>query len=106
MILYGARIDYVQTNGETLLHLAVSNLNIDIMRKLLENGAEPNALDNEKCSPLHSVFQMESKDEKSTVEAIEELVKYGASINVQNENGKTPLHCAIELDKYTITKAQ
>ena len=105
MILYGARIDYVQTNGETLLHLAVSNLNIDIMRKLLENGAEPNALDNEKCSPLHSVFQMESKDEKSTVEAIEELVKYGASINVQNENGKTPLHCAIELDNYTVTKA-
>ena len=105
MILYGAKIDYVQTNGVTLLHLAASNLNIEIMQKLLENGAQPNALDNKKRSPLHSVFQMVSKDEKSIVEAIEELVKNGGNINAQDENGKTPIHHAIELDHYTVTKA-
>ena len=108
MISYGAKIDYAPSDGVTLLHLAASNLNIEIMRKLLENGADPNALDEKKQSPLHSVFQMENEDEKSEksiVGAIEELVKHGANINVQDEKGKTPLHSAIELNGHTITKA-
>ena len=104
MISYGARIDYADVDGVTVLHLAASNLNIDIIRKLLENGAEPNALDNFKMSPLHCVFLL-NEYEKAVVEAIEELVKYGGNINAQDVNGKTPLHRAIELNSYTGTKA-
>ena len=72
------------------------------MRKLLENGAEPNALDKIKNSPLHCVFL--AKDEKYIVEAIKELVSHGADINTQNKKGKTPLHRATKLDNYSITK--
>ena len=102
MVSYGARYDYVNSSGVTLLHFAAYNLNLEIMRKLLENGAEPNALDKIKNSPLHCVFL--AKDEKYIVEAIKELVSHGADINTQNKKGKTPLHRATKLDNYNVIK--
>ena len=102
LLKLGANPNYVNSNGVTLLHCAAYNLNLEIMRKLLENGAEPNALDKIKNSPLQCVFL--ATDEKYIVEAIKELVTHGANINAQNKKGKTPLHRATKLDNYSITK--
>ena len=98
MILYGARVDIAQPNGVTLLHQAATKLNTEMIRKLLENGANPNALTRLNFSPLCSVFTEFSEDEKPIVEAIDELVKHGADINFQDSDRWTALHYAISVN--------
>lgn len=98
MILYGARVDFAQPNGVTLLHQAATKLNTEMIRKLLENGANPNALTRCNFSPLCSVFTEFCEDEKTIVEAIEELVKHGANINFQDSDHWTALYNAVSLN--------
>ena len=101
MVSYGAKIDYINAFGSTLLHKAASNLDVDLMTKLLEHGADPDVLDiNTKQSAMHKVFIRSYKSfgdgyKNAISKAIKELIRHGANINAQDFCKGTPLHHAI-----------
>lgn len=59
-----------------------------IAELLLKNGANVNARDDYRKSPLHKATIQEEEN------AAEVLVKYGANINAKDKMGYTPLHIA------------
>eukprot|EP00088_Acartia_fossae_P000466 TRINITY_DN10199_c0_g1_i4.p1 TRINITY_DN10199_c0_g1~~TRINITY_DN10199_c0_g1_i4.p1 ORF type:complete len:126 (-),score=6.30 TRINITY_DN10199_c0_g1_i4:5-382(-) len=73
--------------------------NPEIVRMLLENGANPNIADNDGFTPLH-VAPLEDD-----IVAVEYLLKYNASTNIHNNKlGMTPLHFACYFSSYEIVE--
>ena len=72
-------------NGIPLLASAISFLNHEMVRYLLEKGANPMlATVSSGCTPLHFAFYHQS------TEIVKLLVEYGAKVTLNNK-GKTPM---------------
>ena len=99
----GARITAVNHRGRTVLHLTVDSSNgrktsgqkvvppmprEQMLRLLLQNGADANAASDGGWTPLHNAAQ------KGLTAIVEILLKAGADINATLENGMTALHWA------------
>ena len=96
LIKFGADVNSKCMYGVTALHSASYKTNAEVMSKLLENGAEPNAIQDDLNTCIH-LLTMNSR-EKSTntiLKAFELLYKYPFNPNVQDEFGNTPLHSAL-----------
>ena len=81
----------VQTlSGKTPLHSASGSScpELDVVRMLLEYGADVNARENECITPLH----MASKGGNLVVARV--LVEYGANVDAEDDKGRTPLQVA------------
>ncbi len=121
-IANGADVNSV-AEGTSVLHLAVSTNNVEIVRLLLSAGANPNITDEEKQTPLmmlysdanmeifnlllHSGAKVNSKDsegqtvlmnvaENGNVEMLKSLLRAGAKINRSDNEGKTALIYAVQ----------
>ena len=73
---------------------------VDIVRRLLEHGADPNirASDNSGLSPLHLASQ------KGLLEVVRLLLSYGAKVDEKDKEGKTAFQVASESGYGEITK--
>ena len=77
--------------NETPLHFASS---VEVVKLLLENGANVNAFDDNKCSPLHSIINMGNVD---TIEkVVSALLENGADARQRDWKRDTALHIAAE----------
>jgi ankyrin repeat protein len=85
------KIPYSINTGElSTLSYAIVMDNIDIVRVLLEKGANPNNTDLEdNSSPLHKSVQ--------NIELTKLLIEAGADVNIKNDHGETPLHYVMDL---------
>ncbi len=86
--------------GDTALHLAAAGYRVEIVRRLLAAGADPNATTNHRHSgPLHyaadGYITGPVWDAKRQVKTIGVLLDAGADINAQDKNGAAPLHRAV-----------
>src|SRR3989442_10744305 len=77
--------------GDTALHLAAAGYRIEIVRLLLEAGADPNAAKNHRnSSPLHyaadGFITGPVWDAKRQVETIRLLLDKGANIHLPDKN--------------------
>lgn len=86
--LTGHGIDKRDKQGETRLYRAVKNGDIRTVKKLLRDGADPNAANNHKLTPLHHAAYW------GETEIVEALLKAGADVNIHNGKGWTALHSA------------
>ncbi|XP_031774603.1 tonsoku-like protein, partial [Apis florea] len=87
--------------GETQLHVACINGNIEIVKKLLESGHLTNVRDHFGWTPLHEAAN------HGHVEIAKLLLKYGADINDPGSlmcQGVTPLHDAASCGNFTMMK--
>lgn len=75
---------------KTALHMAVIAEELDVIKYLLDKGANVNAPDIYQETPLH----LASK--RGMVEVVEKMVEKGANINAQDERGRTPLHYGVQ----------
>ncbi len=78
--------------GKTLLHYASPKNYRDIVKLLLERGADINAADNDKRTPLHEAMSYKA------FEVVRFLVEKGADVNLEDKNGKTPLSSIVFWD--------
>lgn len=76
-------------DGETPLHVASRAGQIGAIRLLVNRGANINAKDSERMTPL-----MAAITEKQNSEVIDLLIALGANINAQDKAGMTALDCA------------
>ncbi|XP_028129824.1 ankyrin repeat domain-containing protein 49 isoform X2 [Diabrotica virgifera virgifera] len=81
-------IHAVDKDKYTALHRACYSNHIDIVKYLLQKGANIAAQTEMLWQPLHSCCQWNHKD----CAAI--LIQHGADINARTEGGQTPLHIA------------
>src|SRR5438270_14043050 len=86
--LYRAKIFHWIYAGDTALHLAAAGYRVEIVRLLLEAGADPNAATNHRRStPLHyaadGFISSPAWDAKRQVETISCLLDQGADIHSQ-----------------------
>ena len=106
LIKYGA--DSMATNvyGETPLHLAMAHCNPDVVRILLENGANPNGKDyapvqgapgveTSDMTPLRNIASYGCNHAGNRLEVVNLLLGYGADVTVVDGRfGWTALHGA------------
>ncbi|MCC8371234.1 MAG: ankyrin repeat domain-containing protein [Rickettsia endosymbiont of Pseudomimeciton antennatum] len=86
-------------NGITALHKACYAGNINVVKILLENGADINAEDIYKNTPLHFACK------EGNIEVIKELLKIPAALDlltIKNISNKTPVELIPETNKEVI----
>ena len=100
-------IDNIDNEGNTLLYYACRKNFKNIIKFLLEKGANPNISNNEGNSLLHIVMDLKY----NIIDIIKILIKYGANINTINKTGSNPFnyycklqHHDFKLGKYLIKK--
>ena len=83
----GIDVNKRDAEGNTPLHHACLNGHRDIVSLLLENKADPAAVNNKSETPLHAAAKNGNK------EILERLLDCGSDINAADKEGKTPLIC-------------
>ncbi len=74
--------------GETALHFSVSSGELWLVEMLVKAGADVNAIDNDRISPLDVAARINEFD------IAEFLINANANVHLQNRHGYTPLHTA------------
>ena len=92
LIAAGANIHAAATNSLKVqaIHAAVASKNIEIVRAVLEAGADPNAAQQQGFRPIHEAGSSGNR------ELAELLMKYGADPTLKNDTGKTAIDIARE----------
>lgn len=119
-------------NGKTALHTAVRNGNVEAVKFLLQNGADPSRLDNDDSTPLHLALFKEHVDvlsiliksdatlldtqdskqrtllwhasRKGMTEMVKFLLESGADPNVVSIDGMAAFNAAIYHGHINVTK--
>ena len=82
----------------TALHRAAREGRADVVRLLLEEGADPNAPDDSGVTPLHAAARGHDWDQEATGaargEIAELLLNKGANLSATTWDGRAPLHAA------------
>ena len=119
---------------QTPLHTAVSSRNLEIVKILLQNGADVNTTDEDGFTPLHiaayngnlqmvkillqngSGIFLDIKDNTNgrsalhvavydgNLEIVRVLVEKGANINAKDDDGFSPLHIAVYIENLKMLK--
>jgi ankyrin repeat protein len=84
--------------GRTLLHAAAKNGNPELVKALIEKGAQVNILDNMRRTPLHYAA------ENGRDVACEELISKNAPVNNIDYAGHTPLHLSVINQRHNVVE--
>ena len=93
LLEYHADINSRGSDGDTLLSWVLSNCNrkerfVDMVRLLLELGADPNVCNNDHKTPLHETSFY------GLLEAARLLLSHGAKVDEKDGEGRTPFQLA------------
>lgn len=84
--------------GNTALTYAVEAYNVDVVKLLLDGGANPNLKDRNNATPLMTACMSGQRD------VVEALLAAKADPAIKNPSGATALHCAVMMGQYEITE--
>ncbi|XP_044764330.1 serine/threonine-protein phosphatase 6 regulatory ankyrin repeat subunit A-like [Coccinella septempunctata] len=83
----GLQINMTSKSKSTALHEAAKTGRVDIIKILLENGADIDAKDEAEQTPLHWAVRYHN-----SMDQIKIFVENGANVNYKDKYGCTPLH--------------
>ena len=83
----GVKLNTHDAEGFNLIHYAVWDNNVDVVRILASKGVDVNAAANQGYTPLH--FAIANAPRLPDPEVIESLLKAGANPSLKNKSGKT-----------------
>lgn len=86
-VLNGASLTTVDEHGSTVLHVASKAGQGDLVTKILEQGADPNATDHLGASPIHYA---------ANAQVVTALLSAGGNVSHRDHLGRTPLHYAFD----------
>uniref|UniRef100_A0A8B9GR40 Ion transport domain-containing protein n=1 Tax=Astyanax mexicanus TaxID=7994 RepID=A0A8B9GR40_ASTMX len=90
LLLKGAHVDATTKDGQTALHIAVQNCKPQVVQMLLGFGAQVQLRGGKDLeTPLHVAARV-----KEGEKVAEMLLKSGAEVNAEQENGETAMHVA------------
>ena len=117
----------------SLLHLAASQGHLEIVRELIRNGVDPNAIGKDGSTPLLLAAEggraelvkelinisravLEATNDAGSravhvaatnghIQAFEHLCRAGADINAQDDDGSGPIHLAAKMGHLRVTKS-
>ncbi|CAH3183153.1 unnamed protein product, partial [Porites evermanni] len=93
----GIKIDAVDTSGSTALHCAATDGAVEIVKTLLEAGADARAKDYDKMTPIHFACTDGNLDTVKTLfEHAEKSCELSTMLDERNRDGETALHAAVE----------
>ncbi|KAM3607245.1 uncharacterized protein V6R79_004076 [Siganus canaliculatus] len=84
--------------GETPLHLAAIKGDVEAVKELLDQGADPNLKDNAGWTPLHEACNLGHQA------VVEVLVSKGALLNTPGYENDSPLHDAVRNGHLAVVK--
>jgi ankyrin repeat protein len=91
LLEYGASVHVRTKKGQTPLHIASKRGLSDVVALLLKFGADAEAQDVDKMTPLFYALQSQQGESET---ASQLLLDHGASVHARDNNGRTPLHPA------------
>ena len=102
----GADVNTRRHDHQTPLHVASYFGNVEIVRLLLDHGAdsEANAEGDYGSKPLHSLSCGKFKYQEDGVRVVELLLDRGADVNTRRDDHWTPLHLATICGKFDIAQ--
>ena len=86
IINLGADVNAVNNRRQTALWLACCDGQVDVTTVLLNRGADPNIVDENKDSSLHAAMYGHCN-----IETVQQMIDHGANVNAANKDGTTPL---------------
>ncbi|MBI9069293.1 MAG: ankyrin repeat domain-containing protein [Salinivirgaceae bacterium] len=86
LVKNGAKLNAVNENGQTPLHVAAGSRCTDCFKELVELGSDLSAKDNKGKTPLHIAIKREKMD------IVEYILTKNIDLNTKDNTGKTPLH--------------
>ena len=87
-------MNVVDSGRTTPLHLSAMYGLADVSKILIANGADVNAIDIKKDTPLHKAGERHVGAYQHPFGAAEDLIQNGADVNALNHRHWTPLHIA------------
>jgi ankyrin repeat protein len=104
LLKHGAATNKRDVDGETPLHLAIKRNRFKLAEILLENGADPDAENISGWTPFHVLPYSDIKNGSDILKFVLLLLKHGAAANKRDEDGETPLHLAIERNRFKLAE--
>ncbi len=99
LVAQGANIDTNDKNGNTPLYSAAEIGDLNLVKLLLDNGANIEAKNGEyQATPLHGAV------ENYRLDVVKLLLNCGANVNAEDKGNWTPLHYAADTNSLDIVK--
>ncbi|KAN0139484.1 Ankyrin repeat-containing domain protein [Lactarius tabidus] len=104
LLEHNADINLPSKDGETPLYWIVSHCSskekfVEMMRRLLEHGADPNI-----CNNIHKKTPLHKASSHGLLEAARLLLSYGAKVDQKDKKGRTPFQRAASKGYEEMTK--
>ncbi|XP_044749287.1 ankyrin-3-like [Coccinella septempunctata] len=104
LLAYNADLNALTCNGKTPLYVLLgANPNLNFVRRLLSCGSNPNLPGPLGGNSLHILVAKQSSNTRS-LKMAEVLIEYGASVNLRDDDGNTPLHLAVCVKSERLTE--
>ena len=100
----GVDVNMQDNDHDSPLHSASYNGKLEIVRELLNHGANASAKNKRDEVPLHQGSQGEYESQADGVRIAQLLLDRGVDVNARDKNGATPLHLASWCGKLEIAQ--
>ncbi|CAB0030422.1 unnamed protein product [Trichogramma brassicae] len=99
------RVNAQDNYGNTPLHSALLYNHKNLIKVLLENGADPDIANEEKSTALHIICQKKySNDSMNLFFKIIDDIQHTVHVNARDTLGNTPLHLALERENKNVAE--
>ena len=104
LLMHGAEVNRWDKANNTPLHLAIRRSRSRLAGILFEHGANANAENNEGMTPLQILSESDADDECDILNLAKLLLKCGAEVNRCDKANNTPLHLAMQRNRFMIAE--